>query len=89
VHGETFRPGDVIDRRREINRTGDIMGIFDKLRGRSKKAVGDLAGDESLVAEGAREEGAAEAKEDLGAAQSQVEEKAQEVAELEGDKPPS
>jgi uncharacterized protein YjbJ (UPF0337 family) len=59
------------------------MGILDKITGRAKKAAGDLAGDRSLRAEGRREERKGEEKEKLAEAQDRVEEKANDVADLE------
>jgi uncharacterized protein YjbJ (UPF0337 family) len=59
------------------------MGLLDKITGRSKKAAGDLAGDSSLRREGRREERKGEEKEKLADAQDRVEEKAQDVADLE------
>jgi uncharacterized protein YjbJ (UPF0337 family) len=59
------------------------MGILDKLTGRAKKAAGDLADDPSLRSEGRREERKGEEKEKLAEAQDRVEEKAQDVADLE------
>ena len=59
------------------------MSLFDKLTGRAKKAAGDLADDASLRREGRKEERKGEAKEDLGHAEERVEEKAQEVGDLE------
>jgi uncharacterized protein YjbJ (UPF0337 family) len=59
------------------------MSILDKITGRAKKAAGDLAGDRSLRAEGRREERKGEEKEKLAKAQDQVEEKSQDVADLE------
>jgi uncharacterized protein YjbJ (UPF0337 family) len=59
------------------------MGIIDKITGRSKKAVGDVTGDSSLRAEGRREERKGEEKEKLANAQERVEDKAQDVADLE------
>jgi uncharacterized protein YjbJ (UPF0337 family) len=59
------------------------MSLIDKITGRTKKAVGDLADDPSLRREGAREERKGEEKENLARAQDKVEEKAQEVADLE------
>jgi uncharacterized protein YjbJ (UPF0337 family) len=38
------------------------MGLLDKLLGRGKKASGDLTGDESMRAEGAAQERAADAE---------------------------
>ena len=59
------------------------MSIMDKITGRAKKAAGDIAGDGSLRAEGRREERKGEEKEKLAEAQDRVEEKAQDVADLE------
>jgi uncharacterized protein YjbJ (UPF0337 family) len=55
------------------------MSIIDKITGRTKKA----AGDSSLRAEGRREERKGEEKEKLAEAQDRVEEKAQDVGDLE------
>ena len=60
-----------------------VMSIIDKITGRTKKAAGDVSGDASLRAEGRREERKGEEKEKLADAQDQVEEKAQDVADLE------
>lgn len=59
------------------------MGLMDKITGRAKKAAGDLAGDPSLRREGRQEERKGEAKEDLADAQERVEDKAQDVADME------
>jgi uncharacterized protein YjbJ (UPF0337 family) len=59
------------------------MSIIDKLTGRAKKAAGDLADDPSLRREGSREERKGEEKENLARAQDRVDEKAQDVADLE------
>ncbi|OLE36792.1 MAG: hypothetical protein AUG48_06185 [Actinobacteria bacterium 13_1_20CM_3_68_9] len=59
------------------------MSLIDKLTGRAKKAAGDLTGDSSLRREGSREERKGEKKEELDRAQSRVEEKSQEVGDLE------
>ncbi|MEA2418594.1 MAG: CsbD-like [Thermoleophilaceae bacterium] len=59
------------------------MSILDKITGRAKKAAGDLAGDASLRSQGRREERKGEEKEKLADAQDRVEEKAQDVADLE------
>lgn len=59
------------------------MGLMDKITGRAKKAAGDLAGDSSLRREGRQEERKGEAKEDLADAQERVEDKAQDVADME------
>ena len=59
------------------------MSITDKITGRAKKAIGDLADDGSLRREGAREERKGEAKEQLDRAQEKVQDKASEVSDLE------
>jgi uncharacterized protein YjbJ (UPF0337 family) len=59
------------------------MSILDKISGRFKKAAGDLADDPSLRREGRQEERKGEAKDELAAAHEQVEDKAQEVSDLE------
>jgi uncharacterized protein YjbJ (UPF0337 family) len=60
-----------------------LMSLIDKITGRTKKAAGDIAGDSSLRSEGRREERKGEEKEKLADAQDRVEEKAQDVADLE------
>jgi uncharacterized protein YjbJ (UPF0337 family) len=59
------------------------MSILDKISGRFKKAAGDLADDSSLRRQGRQEERKGEAKDELAAAHEQVEDKAQEVSDLE------
>jgi uncharacterized protein YjbJ (UPF0337 family) len=59
------------------------MSFIDKIKGRMKKAAGDLADDPSLRREGREEERKGEAKEELQRAQDEAAEKAQEVAERE------
>ena len=59
------------------------MGILDKITGRAKKAAGDIADDPSLRSQGRREERKGEEKEKLAEAQDRVEEKSQDVADLE------
>jgi uncharacterized protein YjbJ (UPF0337 family) len=59
------------------------MSIFDKLKGRTKKAAGDLAGDPSLRSQGRTEERKGIEKEKLTEAQERVEDKAKDVADLE------
>jgi len=59
------------------------MSILDKITGRAKKAAGDLTGDGSLRSQGRREERKGEEKDKLADAQDRVEEKAQDVADLE------
>jgi uncharacterized protein YjbJ (UPF0337 family) len=62
---------------------GFRMSIIDKITGRTKKAAGDLAGDSSLRSQGRREERKGEEKDKLADAQDRVEEKSQDVADLE------
>jgi uncharacterized protein YjbJ (UPF0337 family) len=59
------------------------MGIMDKITGRAKQAAGDVTGDASTRREGQREERKGEEKEKLANAQDRVEEKSQDVADLE------
>ncbi len=59
------------------------MSILDKLTGRAKKAAGDLTGDPSLRREGRQEERKGEAKDELIRQEERLEDKAQEVADLE------
>lgn len=59
------------------------MGILDKLRGRTKKAAGDLADDPSLRREGRDEERKGEAKERLAKEQERADRTAEEVSDLE------
>ena len=59
------------------------MGLIDKITGRAKKTVGDLADDPSMRREGRKEERKGEAKESLERSQDEAEEKAREVADLE------
>ena len=59
------------------------MGIIDKIRGRAKKAAGDLTDDASLRREGRTEERKGEAKDELSNAQERADAKAEEVADLE------
>jgi uncharacterized protein YjbJ (UPF0337 family) len=61
------------------------MGLKDRITGRAKKAAGDLAGDEGLRRQGAREERKADAKEDLERAHDQVEEQAVRARQAEID----
>jgi colicin import membrane protein len=61
------------------------MGLKDRITGRAKKAAGDLAGDESLRRQGAREERKADAQQDLDRAHDQVEEQAVRVRDAEVD----
>ena len=59
------------------------MGILDKITGRTKKAAGDLVDDPALRREGRTEERKGEEKEKLAEAQDRVEDKAEDVADLE------
>ena len=59
------------------------MSILDKIMGRGKKAAGDLSGDAGLRQQGRREERKGEEKEKLADAQERVDEKSDEVADLE------
>jgi uncharacterized protein YjbJ (UPF0337 family) len=59
------------------------MGLLDRITGRAKKAAGDLAGDDGLRRQGAREEAKADAQENLEQAHEQVEEQAVRVREAE------
>jgi uncharacterized protein YjbJ (UPF0337 family) len=59
------------------------LSIFDKITGRAKKAVGDVADDPSIRREGRREELKGEKKEELARSEERTEEKAAEVADLE------
>ncbi len=57
--------------------------LIDKIRGRTKKAAGDLADDARLRREGRTEERKGEAKEELDRLNAEADAKAQEVAALE------
>ena len=59
------------------------MGLMDRITGRTKKAAGDLTGDDGLRRQGAREEAKADAKDNLERAHEQVEEQAVRVREAE------
>jgi uncharacterized protein YjbJ (UPF0337 family) len=59
------------------------MGITDKIKGRFKKAAGDLADDASLRREGRQDERKGEAKDELAEAHEKADRKAEEVANLE------
>ena len=59
------------------------MGIMDKITGRGKQAAGDITGDSGMRREGRREERKGEEKEKLAEAQERVEDKSQDVADLE------
>ena len=59
------------------------MGLLDKITGRTKKAAGDLADDQSLRRQGRQEERKGEAKDELADAHDKADAKAEEVADLE------
>jgi uncharacterized protein YjbJ (UPF0337 family) len=59
------------------------MSLWDKITGRAKKAAGDLTNDPSMRREGRTEERKGEEKEDLARAHERVEDKAQNVGDLE------
>ncbi len=59
------------------------MSLLDKILGRTKKTVGEVADDPGLRREGAREERKGEAKDELTTAQEKADRKAEEVANLE------
>jgi uncharacterized protein YjbJ (UPF0337 family) len=59
------------------------MSLLDRISGRTKKTIGEVADDPSLRREGAREERKGEAKEELASAQEKADRKAEEVANLE------
>jgi uncharacterized protein YjbJ (UPF0337 family) len=59
------------------------MSILDKITGKAKKAVGDVANDPSLRREGRDEERKGEAKERLDRAEERADEEAERVADLE------
>jgi uncharacterized protein YjbJ (UPF0337 family) len=59
------------------------MSILDKLRGRTKKAAGDLTDDPSLRREGRDEERKGEAKERLAKEQERADRTAEEISDLE------
>jgi uncharacterized protein YjbJ (UPF0337 family) len=59
------------------------MSILDRILGRTKQAAGDLADEPSL----GQQERKGEAKEEPGSAEERVEQKAQEVTDLDGPSP--
>lgn len=72
-----------VPRQRPRTRIGDEMSLIDKLTGRAKKAAGDLTGDSSMRREGSREEQKGELKEKRDRAEEEVEQRSEEVADLE------
>lgn len=61
------------------------MALTDRIKGRLKKAAGDLADDPVLRREGVRDERKADAKEELREAQDRVVEKAEKIRDLDRD----
>jgi uncharacterized protein YjbJ (UPF0337 family) len=59
------------------------VSLIDKILGRTKKTVGEVADDPSLRSEGSHEERKGEAKDELSGAQERADRKADEVANLE------
>jgi uncharacterized protein YjbJ (UPF0337 family) len=59
------------------------VGITDKVSGKVKQTVGDIADDPSLRREGKKEERKGEAKEELARSEERADRKAEEVADLE------
>ena len=59
------------------------MSLIDKVLGRTKKTVGEVADDPSMRRQGAQEERKGEAKEELSQEQARADSKAEEVANLE------
>jgi uncharacterized protein YjbJ (UPF0337 family) len=59
------------------------MSLLDRILGRTKKTIGEVAGDPALRREGARDERKGEAKEELANAHEEADRKAEEVADLE------
>lgn len=59
------------------------MSLIDKILGRTKKTVGEVADDPSLRREGSQEERKGEAKDELSRDQERADRKADEVADLE------
>jgi uncharacterized protein YjbJ (UPF0337 family) len=60
-----------------------MSGLVDRITGRFKKAVGDLADDPKLREQGDREERKADAKDELARAQREADQRAEEIARLE------
>jgi uncharacterized protein YjbJ (UPF0337 family) len=59
------------------------VSLIDKILGRTKKTVGEVADDPSLRREGSQEERKGEAKDELSRDQERADRKADEVANLE------
>ena len=83
TQAKRFRTSPAGYPRQALDRGVGEVSILDKITGRTKKAAGDLTGDGSMRAEGRREERKGEETEKLAEAQDRVEEKAQDVADLE------
>jgi uncharacterized protein YjbJ (UPF0337 family) len=83
AEGVSRPPGEGIPVTNPDEGSSFVMGILDKITGRTKKAAGDLADDPALRREGRTEERKGEEKEKLADAQDRVEDKAQDVADLE------
>jgi len=60
-----------------------MTSLIDRILGRTKKAVGDIADDPELRRQGIQEERKADAKEELASAEREADRKAEEVADLE------
>lgn len=61
------------------------MGLLDKLLGRSKKAAGDLTGDESMRQEGAAQERAASAEDRAAQHEQMAQEQRDQAAQARAD----
>ena len=59
------------------------MSILDKIRGRFKKAAGDISDNPALHRQGRQEERKGEAKDELARTEAHADTKADEVADLE------
>ena len=59
------------------------MGITDKITGRAKQAVGDIAGDADTKKQGEREERKGEVKDEAAQAENEASAKREEAADLE------
>jgi ADP-heptose:LPS heptosyltransferase len=68
---------------REAAGSTEYMSLIDKLKGRFKKAAGDLADDASMRREGRRDERKGEVKEERERAHEQADRKSRELADLE------
>jgi uncharacterized protein YjbJ (UPF0337 family) len=58
------------------------MGITDKISGRAKQAVGDIAGDADTKKQGEREERKGEVKDEAAQAENEASAKREEAADL-------